>query len=75
MSKLVVALTTVPLTFPPALMFMVAVSLPVTLMVDPDCLMIESSSVAAPPLLENTGMWPFLQAVPEEHVMVLAAGS
>jgi hypothetical protein len=63
------------LTFPPALMFWVAVSLPATLMVDPDCFMIESSTFAAPPLLANMGMLPFLQAVPEEHVMVLAGGA
>src|SRR6202451_2677161 len=62
----------VALTFPPALMFWVAVSLPATLMVVPDCLMIESGSVAAPPLLANTGMSPFLHAVPEEQLMVLA---
>jgi hypothetical protein len=56
-------------------MFWVAVSLPATLMVDPDCFMIESSTFAAPPLLANMGMLPFLQAVPEEHVMVLAGGA
>jgi hypothetical protein len=74
-SKLVVALITPPVTFPPALMFVVTVSLPATLMVDPDCLMIESSTFAAPPLLANTGTLPFLQAVPEEQVMVLAGGA
>jgi hypothetical protein len=70
------ALTFLPaLTFPPALRFWVAVSLPATLIVDPDCLMIESSTFAAPPLLANTGMLPFLQAEPEEHVMGLAGGA
>src|SRR4029077_12821122 len=50
-------------------------TLPATLIVEPLSSIIESLTVAAPPLLLNRGTKFFLHPDPEAHVMVLARGA
>src|ERR1700729_1452813 len=58
-----------------ALIGPVRLALPATLRVEPLSVMIESLTLAAPPLLANTGTWPDLHADEVEQVMVLAMGA
>jgi len=59
----------------PMLKLVLALTEPATEIVVPDWVTIELSTLAAPPVVVNTGMVAFLQAEPEEQVMVLAAGA
>src|SRR5580704_16118735 len=58
-----------------ALICPVRPTLPATLRVEPFSSIIESLTVAAPPLLLNRGTKFFLHPEPEVHVMVLATGA